>query len=324
MAAEPEVVTLGECLVALVGPEPGPLAEAREFRRFVAGAEANVAVGLARLGHRSAFIGRVGDDGFGQAIVRQLRGEGVDIRWLATDPAAATGILVRSSRGLLPIEVLYQRRGSAGSRLAVEDVERAWQAGLAAARWLHLTGITPALSETARQTVARSIELAREAGMTVSLDVNMRRKLWSEEEAAPVLRGLTGNADVILGGVDELLLLAPGEPEPVAVAKRVLDLGPATVVAKLGASGALAVTAAGEEIGRPALSVEQVVDPVGAGDGFSAGWISARLRGADQSAAMEAAVACAASVVAALGDMTGLPTQTELEQLAGGREDVAR
>jgi 2-dehydro-3-deoxygluconokinase len=324
MADEPEVVTLGECLAALVAPEPGPLAEAREFRRFVAGAEANVAVGLARLGHLAAFIGRVGDDGLGRAIVRQLRGEGVDVRWLATDPAAPTGLLVRSSGGLPPIEVLYQRRGSAGSRLAVDDVERAWQAGLATARWLHVTGITPALSETAGRAVARSIGLAREAGMTVSLDVNMRRRLWSTEEAAPVLRKLAGQADVILGGVDELLLLAPGEREPGAVARRVLDLGPAAVVAKLGARGALAVTAAGEEIGRSALSVGRVVDPVGAGDGFCAGWISARLRGADHSAGLETAVACGASVVAALGDMTGLPTRSELEQLGGAGGDVAR
>jgi 2-dehydro-3-deoxygluconokinase len=324
VAGEPEVVTLGECLVALVAPEPGPLAEAREFRHFVAGAEANVAVGLARLGHRAAFIGRVGDDGFGQAIVRQLRGEGVDIRWLVTDQAAPTGLLVRTSGGLPPIDVLYQRRGSAGSRLAPEEVERAWQSGLATARWLHLTGITPALSETARRAVSRSIGLAREAGMTVSLDVNMRRRLWRDEQAAPVLRELAGQVDIVLGGVDELLLLAPGRSEPADVARRVLGLGPSTAVARLGASGALAVTASGEQVSRPALSVARVVDPVGAGDGFCAGWISARLRGAEHSTALETAVACAASVVAALGDMTGLPTRAELHQLVGGGGDVER
>ena len=112
-----EVVTLGECLIAFVATGPGPLAEAVTFERFVAGAEANVAVGLARLGHEAAYIGRIGADGFGEAILRRLRGEGVDTTHLAADPEAPTGLMFRERRVLGPAQVVYARRESAGSRL---------------------------------------------------------------------------------------------------------------------------------------------------------------------------------------------------------------
>ena len=143
-----EVVTLGECLIAFVATTPGPLAEATTFERFVVGAEANVAVGLARLGHSVAFIGRVGADGFGEAIARRLRGEGVDISDLAIDPDAPTGLMFRERRVLGPAQVVYARSGSAGSRLTAAEVERAL-ARHTDSRWLHLTGITPALSDDA-------------------------------------------------------------------------------------------------------------------------------------------------------------------------------
>ena len=116
----------------------GPLSEATSFGRHVAGAEANVAVGLARLGHAVGYIGRVGDDGLGTAIVRRLRGEGVDVTWLRTEPGAATGLMIRERQPLGPSEVLYRRAGWAGSHLAPSDVTEAADAGaFAAARWLH-------------------------------------------------------------------------------------------------------------------------------------------------------------------------------------------
>ncbi|MDQ3870379.1 MAG: sugar kinase, partial [Chloroflexota bacterium] len=174
-----ELVTLGECLVGLVAAAPGPLAEVASFDRHVAGAEANVAVGVARLGHASAFIGRVGDDGFGQAIVRRLKGEGVDVSALTVDPGAPTGLLVRERRLLGPAEVLYYRRGSSASRLSRDDIDSA-EPLFAAGRWLHLTGITPALSATCREAVGAALQLAHAHGLTVSLDLNLRRKLWSE------------------------------------------------------------------------------------------------------------------------------------------------
>jgi len=321
------VVTLGECLVSLIAEEPGPLAEAATFERHIAGAEANVAVGLARLGQSVAYIGRVGSDGFGVAIVRRLRAEGVDVRHLTVDTVATTGLMLRERRVLGPAQVVYARTGSAGSRLAPEDVDRAAADGLFTdARWLHLTGITPALSASARDAVVRAMELAREADLTISLDVNLRRRLWSDEAAAPIVRSLAQGADVVLGSPDELAVVTGStSTDPATLARAVLDLGPGIAVVKLGSDGALGMRSGAAAISVPALAVPSVVDPVGAGDAFSAGFIAARLSGADVTPALRTANACGAAAVATVGDLTGLPDAVELERLlASGGPDTLR
>jgi 2-dehydro-3-deoxygluconokinase len=323
--ASPDVITLGECLVALVATGLGPLAEAATFERHVAGAEANVAVGLARLGHRPAYIGRVGRDGFGLAIVRRLRGEGVLTDFLTVDETSPTGVLVRERRVLGPAEVLYYRTGSAGSRLDTSDVEAATSSGLfKGARWLHVTGITPALSTTARAAVDAAIAAARESGLTISLDLNVRRKLWSEAEAATTLRGVTSLADIVLGSHAEAALVAgSGEAvDPAEVAKRLVGLGPSVAVIKLGDGGAVALERDGPVERRPAVETS-VVDTIGAGDGFTAGFIASRLEGGSIGHALEVANACGASSVAVVGDLTGLPDRGELDRLLAGPGDDA-
>lgn len=328
------VVTLGECLMAFVATDPGPLSEATTFERFVAGAEANVAVGLARLGHDVAFIGRVGEDGFGEAIRRRLRGEGVDVTWLATDPDAPTAVMFRERRVLGPAQVVYSRRDSAGSRLTAADVDGADGAGLfAGTHWLHLTGITPALSLDARAATERAAEAARRAGMTISLDLNLRRRIWSDADAAPVLRALAAGVDILLGSPDELAVVTglPGDEDPADLARAALVLGPAVVVAKLGAEGALAVDRDAPDlpVTRSAVPLPVVVDPVGAGDAFCAGFIARRLEGADLAEALESANACGAAAAAALGDQTGLADRDELAAILragidGGAPDTIR
>jgi 2-dehydro-3-deoxygluconokinase len=322
-----EVLTLGECLIAFVATTPGPLAEATTFERFVAGAEANVAVGLARLGHSVAFIGRVGADGFGEAIARRLRGEGVDIADLAVDPDAATGLMFRERRVLGPSQVVYARRGSAGSRLTPAEVERAMTRHQdAGPRWLHLTGITPALSADAHAATEQAIESATAAGLTISLDLNLRRRLWSDEAAAPVLRALAANVDVLLGSPDELAVLThrTAEHDPVELARAALELGPSLAVVKLGAAGAIAVDRAAPDdtIVRPALPLPVVVDTVGAGDAFCAGFIAARLDGADLATALEMGAACGAAAASAIGDQTGLPDRIELAAILRAAADA--
>jgi 2-dehydro-3-deoxygluconokinase len=323
-----EVVTLGEALMALVAREAGPLAEATTFEAHVGGAEANVAVGLVRLGHPTAFIGRVGDDGFGTAIRRHLRGEGVDVTMLATDPAAPTGVLVRERRLFGAAAVTYLRNGSAGSRIRPDDVASALSSrALRGARWLHVTGITPALSEHARAAVDRAVELATGSGMTVSLDLNLRRRLWPDDEAAPVLRALTSRADVVFASPDEAAAVTGADAgDSPALATALLELGPAVAVIKLGAEGALAWGHGEAPVHRAALPVAQPIDPVGAGDAFCAGFIAARLEGGDLAWAVEIGAICGASSVAAMGDQAGLPDREELERLltAGPTTDAVR
>lgn len=316
-----EVVTIGECLVALVAVDTTPLPDVRALHPHVAGAEANVAVGLTRLGHRVAFIGRVGADGFGTRILRALRGEGVDVAGLTVDPHAPTGLMVRERRGVGPSEVSYHRTGSAGARLGPEDVAAAVARGVfAAAHWLHLTGITPALSDTCRAAVEAAIAASRAEGLTVSFDVNLRRRLWSDGESASVLRGLASRVDVVIAGEAEAALVTglSDSAGPESLARALVDLGPTTAVIKLGAGGCLAVARGGQPVRAVGLPVATVVDPVGSGDAFSAGFIAACLDGADMPAALTWANACGAASVAVEGDMTGLPTRLELGRLLSG------
>jgi 2-dehydro-3-deoxygluconokinase len=321
-----EVVTLGECLAAFVATDPGPLAESRGFIRHVAGAEANVAVGLARLGHAVTYLGRIGGDGFGTAIVRALRGEGVDVSHLATDDAGRTAVMFRERRALGAMDVVYHRAGSAGSRLTAQDVDRAVDDGVFdGARWLHLTGITPSLSQTAREATTRALDSGREAGLSISLDINLRRRLWSDEEAAPVIRDLASRVDVVLGSADELAVVADLDPDtsPERLARAVAAIGPGTVVAKLGREGALGLE--GElSVAEPGIVVDQVVDPVGAGDAFCAAFIAGRLDGVDLPTALRMGNACGALAVAASGDQSGLPDREELARLLAGGPDTLR
>jgi 2-dehydro-3-deoxygluconokinase len=316
-----EVVTLGECLASFVASTPGQLAEAVAFDRHVAGAEANVAVGLARLGHTVTYIGRVGADGFGTAILRRLRGEGVDVGHLTVDPDVPTGVMFRERRALGAAEVVYHRAGSAGSRLSPGDVERAAGDGIFdGARWLHLTGITPALSPTARAATTKARDLARDAGLPISLDINLRRRLWSDAEATPVLRELATGVDVVLGSADELAVLVDVDSaaDPADLLAAVATIGPSTVVAKLVAHGALGLEAGGTPVHAPAIAVPSVVDPVGAGDAFCAGFIAGRLDGVDLETALRMGNACGALAVATAGDQAGLPDRVELGRLLAG------
>jgi 2-dehydro-3-deoxygluconokinase len=322
-----EVVTLGECLASFVATKPGPLADAIDFERHVAGAEANVAVGLARLGHSVAYLGRVGADGFGTAIVRRLRGEGVNVGHLAVDDEAPTGVMFRERRGLGPIDVAYHRAGSAGSRLSAADVERAADDGIFdGARWLHLTGITAALSASARAATTAARDRARASGLPISLDVNLRRRLWTDEAAAPVLRDLARGVDVVFGSPDELAVLAGASTtEPAELVTLIGALGPTVVAAKLGADGALGWESGGSSVRVQGIAVATVVDPVGAGDAFCAGFIAGRLDGVDLETALRMGNACGAMAVAAAGDQAGLPDRVELGRLlASGGPDTLR
>jgi 2-dehydro-3-deoxygluconokinase len=305
------------------------MAEATRYLRTVAGAEANVAVGLVRLGRRVAYVGRVGADGLGTAIVRELRGQGVDVQHLSVDPDATTGIMIRELRDVGPAEVTYRRAGAAGSRLGPEDVTAAARV-IATARWLHLTGITPALSASAAAAQEAALERARAAGVTVSFDVNLRRRLWTEAQARPILESLARRASVVFGSLDELALIA-GVADSVgveAVARRVLELGPERVVVKLGAEGAIEIARDSDRTivtRASAYPIAHVVDPVGAGDAFCAGYIAARLDERSSTDALAWANACGAAAAATLGDQTGSPTRAELDRLlSDGGPDTLR
>ncbi|UYB42653.1 sugar kinase [Streptomyces sp. Je 1-4] len=202
----PDVFTFGETMVALRGS--GPLKLGGTMNVSIAGAESNVAIGLARLGHDVRWAGAVGEDEAGQLVLRTLRAEGVGVSGASTDPGAPTGLLLFEPRLPEVTRVHYYRAGSAGSRIGSDVIERAFSA--APPRVLHLTGITPSLSTTARAAARSTLQLARESGTLVCVDVNFRARLWTAEAAAEVLREWIPFVDVLIASDDELPLCLPG------------------------------------------------------------------------------------------------------------------
>jgi 2-dehydro-3-deoxygluconokinase len=309
----PGVVTLGETMGLLSATEPGPLRHADVLRLGVAGSEFNVAVGLRRLGAPAAWIGRVGDDELGRLVVRELRAEDVTAR-VVVDHEHPTGLMLKERRSAHGGRVTYYRRGSAGAHLEPGDLDLDL---IAVAEVLHVTGITPALSHSARAAVDSAVDTARRAGVLVSVDVNHRDALWERAEAAAVLTELCGRADLVLASADEARMLV-GDESP----ERLAALGPSQAVVKLGARGAVAWVD-GEHHQVKALPVREA-DPVGAGDAFVAGYLAALLEGAGVAARLELARTAGAFAVTVAGDWEGLPTRDELAMLADEEGTVTR
>ncbi|MEU2774075.1 sugar kinase [Streptomyces sp. NPDC007162] len=275
----------------------------------MAGAESNVAIGLARLWHRVRWAGRVGADELGALVLRTLRAEGVDIGHAVTDGTGRpAGLLLTGPRLGTLTRVSYYRAGSAGSAVSPADVLPALAPGTGV---LHLTGITPALSGSAAEAALAAAATARGAGITVCLDVNHRSRLWTADRARAALRPLLALTDLLVASEDELPLVLerPGAKEAEAV-RGVLAEGVGEVVVKRGARGATTFTADGAT-DRAARRVD-AVDLVGAGDAFVAGYLSGLLTGADVEARLHRAVITAAFAVATRGDWEGLPTRDEL------------
>ncbi len=304
-----DVITLGETMTAFAAHEVAALAEARTFTKIVAGAETNVGVGLARLGLKVAWVSRLGRDSFGDHIRACVEHEGVDCSAVVIDPARPTGFMLKSRapEGKDPV-VEYFRRGSAASAMSLADFD---EARFLAARHLHVTGITPALSASAAELVEHSMRVMRGAGRTVSFDPNLRPRLWPDREVmAEHLNRLAGLAHWVLPGLAEGRTLT-GLRTPPEIAAFYLARGAEGVVVKLGADGAYWRTPQ-HEGSVAGVKVETVVDTVGAGDGFAVGVISGRLEGLDWPAAVARGNWIGAQAVQVVGDMDGLPFRHQL------------
>ncbi|KAF4408776.1 MULTISPECIES: sugar kinase [Streptomyces] len=302
--------------------EPGvPLARAVNFRRSVAGAESNVAAGLARLGHRVRWLGRVGDDPAGEAVLRELRADGVDTSWAGVDPDLPTGLLMRDSHPGRAVDVQYFRTGSAASHLAPEHIR---PEALDGARLCHVSGITPMLSSTAAAATRRLVDTARSAGALVSFDPNVRHKLGGAAQWAQTVGPLLREADIVLAGERELEMLTARTADEAAA--ELLKGRARTVVIKGEDHTATAVTADGRWTQQP--FPVPAVDPVGAGDAFAAGYLSGLLRGLPQQESLAEGACVAALVVQSVTDTDGLPTAAArdraLAALTGGGESVHR
>jgi 2-dehydro-3-deoxygluconokinase len=312
-----DVVTMGETMIQMTPTQTGLLRHAHAFERYVGGAESNVAIGLARLGHEVGWISRVGADEFGACVQSTIRGEGVDTTQVIRDEEAPTGVYFKERRRADHTRVYYYRDGSAASRLGPADLDPDY---VDQADYLHLTGITPALSERCREATWEALRIADERDVAVSFDPNVRRKLWSEEEARSTLREMLPHVQIVLTGEGEATLLT-GEADPEAAARALRELGPSQVVVRLGADGALGLGPDGVER-RAAIEVEPV-DVVGAGDAFTAGYLSGQLRGESVGRSLQIGNVAGGLATTVRGDCEGLPTREEIEAYLNVSSDAS-
>lgn len=351
----PEVITLGETMVMMNPMTGGPLRYVSTFQKHVGGAETNVAVGVVRLGHSAGWISKVGADEFGAYVVSVNRGEGVDTSRVRVTTEAPTGVIFKELRGVGDPRVYYYRKGSAASLMTPDDLDPDYIAG---ARIFHVTGITPALSDSCAETVRAAMTMARNAGVVTSLDPNLRLKLWTKERFREVVGGLVPLADVVLSGLDEGQVLLNQDNgkngmmlTPEEVAARLLERGPKVVALKMGDKGsyirakvmAVAGQGEGQRAGKPTLPAPlpaptreemegvyvpsfpvQVADTIGAGDAFCAGFLTGLLKGYSYREAARLGNVCGAYAVTVVGDIQGLPTWDEVQAFLGKAETINR
>ncbi|WP_419955363.1 sugar kinase [Neobacillus niacini] len=305
-----DVVTFGEAMTMFMANEPGSLHEVSQFTRELAGAETNVAIGLARLGFGSGWASKVGNDAFGKFITTRLQNENVNINHVLLDNKYPTGFQLKSMVVEGDPEVQYFRKGSAASHLKPTDFNEEYFLG---AKHLHMTGIPLAISDSARAFAKHALAFMKTNGRKISLDPNLRPTLWaSQEEMVKEINEAAFKVDYVLPGLAEGEILT-GFSNPRDIASFYLDKGVELVVIKLGPAGAFYKTATeeGTVLGFP---VEKVVDTVGAGDGFAVGVISGLLEGLSIHEAVVRGNAIGSLAVQSPGDNDGYPTKVQLER----------
>lgn len=307
------MVCLGESMAQLAPDPPAPLGERPRLRLDTAGAEANVATWLAMLsgasgaGHRVAWRGRVGADSFGELVIGQLAAAGVDTSLVEIDPQAPTGLYVKDPAPGGSTRVHYYRRGSAASHM-----DRRMLDGLTGARLVHLSGITAALSGSCADLVRHALVDRPVAGALMSFDVNHRPGLWPASRAGPVLAELAAAADLVFVGRDEAQALWGA-----TTAEEVREVlpGPATLVVKDGAGPATAFHGA-QQYAVPALAV-RVVEPVGAGDAFAAGYLWGVICNAAPVARLRLGHLLAGQALRVASDIGAVPPANEVREAIG-------
>ena len=288
--ARHRIITIGETMILVTPDSNQSLEQAQGFRLDIGGAESNVATHLAALGHETSWVSRVGDDALGRRLTAMVQERGVDTSLVEVTADAPTGVYFKNPGD----GVLYYRRGSAASTLHPGILDRV---PLQDAELVHLSGITPALSDTCSALIDSVIDRLDGESTLVSFDVNFRAGLWSAADAAPRLHRLAQRADIVFVGLDEAQALwgtrSPGEVRAILHA-------PERLVIKDSDVGATEFSPQGE-VFVPALSVE-VLEPVGAGDAFAAGYLAASLDGRAASDRLSAGHERAALVLQSMSD----------------------
>ena len=296
-----DLFTFGESLSVFISSDTDSVMSANKFERVTAGAEVNVAVALARLGLKAQYFSRFGNDQLGSVMLADIEAEGVDVS-LAKRVDSFTGAMVRNPGKTAPVEISYLRKGSAASTIEPSDILDSY---ISSTRWLHATGITCAISESGAKTVKHALEKAAQLKVKSSFDLNIRRKLWSEDAARKVLEPLARDVELLIGGEDEYQVVF-GQVDPKQILAEVNKRGcKIAVMTKGDQKMRFSIDGNYEEITPPKVVA---VDPVGSGDAFTGGVIAGLLSGMSTKRALEQGSICGALVASMFGDWTGIPT----------------
>lgn len=306
-----KILTLGEPLVVFASEnQDQDLVSSDTFKKYLAGAELNVAIGLTRLGHQVTYLTQVGADPFGAFIVSAIQENRIDTHAIQTIETAWTGFELKEKVSHGDPGVFYYRKHSAASQITPEIIDGI---DLQAFDHVHLTGIFAGLSQTSLATSEYCLQKAKAAGVSVTFDPNLRPQLWSSEaEMKRVLNRLCTQAEIVMPGIHEGQILM-GSDQPEAIADFYLDKGVKIVIVKDGSKGAFIKTATGQQTFVPSFKVQKVVDTVGAGDGFATGIIDGYLRALSPEAMLRQGNAIGALAVQNPGDSDGYPTSSELQ-----------
>ena len=315
--SDKKTLLIGEPMGLFVAEQTGALDTVNSFLLTTCGAELNVAVGISRLDHAVSYMTKLGHDPFGKRIAYAMDAAGINTDLVVYSDTNPTGFMFKSMVTEGDPDIFYFRRGSAASTLSVADVEAIDLNGF---DFVHLTGITPAISLSAREAVNALAARVKAAGKVFSFDPNLRPQLWgSKEVMAEYMNTMAAKADIFLPGINEVKTIL-GESDPEKAAAYYLEKGTGCVIIKLGAEGAYYATA--KESGYvPAFRVEKIVDTVGAGDGFAAGVLTGLMEELSLPEAIRRGCAIGAIQLTSKGDNDGLPTREELADFMAGRKD---
>ncbi|MBL8385926.1 MAG: sugar kinase [Burkholderiales bacterium] len=315
----PSVITLGETSVVFVARDLGRMRYCRDFTIRPGGAEATVAVGVSRLGFDAAWMSALGDDEPGHYLRSLIAGEGVDVSRVAMVRDQQTAIFLRERLPGGDARHFYYRKGSAFSHFEPSMLDEEF---IASARFLHLTGITPALSDSCDATCWRALEVARAHGTKVTFDPNVRLSLWSREEARQRLQRYLTAADYVFPGMEDMRMMF-GAIDRSEALKIMIDLGCRRFALKDGKQDVL-VHEDGLTVSLPVHHVEHPADLMGAGDAFAAGCLAGLLRGLPLTEAARVGNAVAEFAIQLPGNIESMPTWSEVERLMAGAEDWKR
>lgn len=278
MPSRVEVVTIGETMLMLTPPPFHLIENCENFRVMIGGSEANVAIGLERLGMRSGWISKMVDNSLGRRIVNEIRGYGVDVSRVVWTSEGRVGLFfVEFGVKPRPSKTIYDRSGSAVTTLKPEEVD--WEY-VKQARVLHQTGITPALSRTCEKLTLKAAEKAREMGVKNSFDVNYRSLLWKPEEMRKTLSRILPYVDILISTLKDAYILTEDKlPPEETAAKLKKDYGSEVVVITLGEKGSLAIN---DKVYYGRSYRLREVNRLGTGDAFDAGFIYGYLKGGVQ------------------------------------------